>query len=629
MSLRRSGILAACLTLPLLPAALGLLDPTAAGGALLALAVLLAWLLTGRVSSSGLRGHGWLLASLAVSVLSLLPILLQEELSCDGGAVPISPWLPLGALSSRLPLLSAWLLSLLVAAAQPRDRVGALKIGAGVATAASLPAFGAMCGLLSPSFSAGLFAHSNAAVELLVPLLLAIGALQAGQRLGKAWTTPLLLCSFIAGLQGTLAARGSMLLGSLLVGRLAPRRPLLWLAPLVLFFAGDFVGRSGSTVAPAGGKEPVAVSGPSVLPETAQVRQLLWQATASACVENPVGAGAGMFAPLYATFRTEAEHRLSTHGFTTPEEARPWTPHNEFLLAWFEGGWLGLLLLGIGLWRGLRDPARAAWTTPALVAFGFHLLVRSPVSDNPPALAVAAFLWGARASGAAAPTGRPIRFAVLATLAAAPAISQLVGECEVRRWIQNPNDTPIAALDRARAWRPWDARARILTATAVRMPSVEALPDRAQRLAEAVAEAAALDPFDIGMLTTAVATGTGPDRAQELAESLAPYHPTVRHNRMVQWRDAGEQLLERGRRELIEKPREARQLLLYGHLFRALASLRLAEEEPERAEHWKAESAAAFRSSVYYADQRRPQFERILSREEPPDEETLRALLQP
>ncbi len=459
------------------------------------------------------------------------------------------------------------------------------------------------------------------------------------------WFGALLPLAFLSGYFGLMASRLALPLGLGLVWK----RQRALLLPLCLLLAGQAAGELSRVLqAPP---HTVRDAGEAGLPPWASIRgrSLLYGAGLQHAASHPLGIGLGRFEGDYPYWRPLEEQRLSSSDYRNVATRRPKTPHNEVLLLLVELGWLGSALLGWGLWRLLRRADRARWTDPALAALLVYSLVRSPLSDNTPVLALAALLLAQRratgspipvrptdrpaspaaatpvAESAAARTNAhlvaPVALIGCALLALLPAPSQLVAEVQVARRVRFGLDQPAdpALLQSALTWRPWDSRAAgLLAVDRSHQPGAD--PDQ---IRQALDQALRHDPADLFALTklfkALMESGLEVPALRLLAqaEGFAPEHPAVRANRTLYIRAKADVYRMRGIEALRNGGNGSHTDMWLAQILRALAAARDGDVETAR----KAIQAAAI-----YSPGQRGRLERV-ARDPELNEAKVRALV--
>lgn len=506
-------------------------------GALLGLLVLaLALTFAGR-RLAAVPGTVLFLAALGAGLLPL---------ALDGSPPPV------GGLADRAALLSGWTLVLLAGSPATGVRRALPWVLAGCAAAS---AYGLVqilgwdpLGFRPEPHSPPVapFANSNVAAEVLAPLLVtwvAARRLPAGA-LARLWPVLGALMAFHVGFLGVTAARLSLPLGCALALRRDRGALRLVIALLLVFAAGEgtrFVLAEGSAEPAPAEAAAEAARAPAEPFATARVRWEMWRATVAHAFAAPLGVGLGRFEARYPEWRPSEELRLSSQNYADSAVPRPATPHNEAVLALSETGWLGLLLVGLALWRAWRGRPHAAWSAPGLLALAVHAMVRAPLSHDPAALALGALLLGAPDEDAAPTEDRKRRWVAgmalgLAALAAVAAPFQIGGELGMaRRFESEEPQARVAALRDSLRWRPWNSVAWVLLAADARAAAA-----RVEEREAALLEALRYDPANLAALTglfrlEAVELG---DEVHGLAwlrraETVAPRYPVVRGNRTL------------------------------------------------------------------------------------------------
>ena len=441
-------------------------------------------------------------------------------------------------------------------------------------------------------------AGTNHAAELLLLALVSAAAWPAPGRGRWLWLAAL-PAAFHAGLLGVTAFRIGLPLGLAGAGWRDRGRVL----PAALILVAAAAGEAGGAL--AGGQAEPAADAVAAVPEVAatsssEIRWLTHLDVVGKALRTPLGVGLGRFETDYPLWRSAETLRAASHGYTTPETPVHKDPHDEPLLLLIECGWLGGLMALAGLVVLLRRPDRQPWCSAPLLALAVPVLVRAPLSDNPPALAFAAMLAGAvvlrsrppadaAAPGAASPPeaapGPPAPFLPrlglpsLALLAALAAPAQIGGEAAVASHFRAPGGS---ALQAAVQWRPWDSRAWDFLA--VQQAAAGAGLDEVRRTLQ---QALRHDPGDLfaldSLFTLELEAGRYPEALDALAraEQAAPGHPAVTDKRA--WM-----------RERL--PAEVVRQVAAGDFLRALNSLTEAEGlAPE------APAVVAARTSLYRA----------------------------
>jgi hypothetical protein len=452
------------------------------------------------------------------------------------------------------------------------------------------------------------------------------------------WLLLLGPAALLAGYFDLLAARLAIVSGlALLVWK--QRTKLLPALLLLSLFAGGELIRSVS-------KPPFAVRDPGESGLQAwsslEGRALMYEACAIKSTQTPFGIGFGRFERDYPGWRPLEEQRLSSSNYENITSRRPKTPHNEPLLVLVEFGWLGFLFLTFAVVKLLRLPGRNSWTYPALLALAIHVLVRSPLSDNGPLLALAVLLlssWNEESSGFSRNgTSRIQRFDFLsrlpanirslgrrvlpiscAALALLPAPSQFFGELAVAKRLPLDEQKKPSVLEAAVKWRPWDSRAWGLLAADYSRSS-----DQLEMVPTALVEALRFDPSDLFALNAyfKLEMNRGNEETAlaflAVAEFYSPDHPALRANRTLYLRSKSNFHRLNGIELLGAKAQGAAEELRLAQLLMAMAEIR--DQNPEKAKK-------ALRAAATYSAEHRALIERM-SRDTELSEKKLYALLQ-
>jgi hypothetical protein len=544
-----------------------------------------------------------------------------------------------GGLADRALWLSAGAV-LVLAASFRRELDGAWQgIFVGIAASAwlavlqllGLDLFGLLPAPDSPA--TGVFSNRPQAAEMWSVFLVAALAWRPPKQ-AASWLGLLAPAALMAGYLDSTAARLALLVG---LGLLAwqHRDRLVPVAVVASLFLGGELVRVVS--APAFTTQEAGEAGFQPWAST-QGRSVMYQAMLAKTASSPLGMGLGRFETDYPEWRPLEEQRMSASNYENISSRRPKTPHSEPLLFLLEFGWFGSLLMAAGLIALMRDPCRARWTNPALAALAVHLLVRSPLSDNGPVLAFSVLLLAARRSEPSAEASeskalggawlRGLRtrvspWAVAASLAvvgALPAPSQIVGELAVAARLPLDQAQPASVLERAVAWRPWDARALGIlsvdrsreeepTLDGVRSPLLQALRYDSTDLF-ALNQLFILDTKrgegDLGLFWLM------------RAEQLSPEHPAVRTNRTLLQHELAEFHRIAGTRMLAEQTPGAHQHLLLAQLWLAMREIRDANQS---------KAAKALRAASVYSQANRALLERV-ARDPELNESMVRAVVE-
>ncbi|MAW61263.1 MAG: hypothetical protein CMJ94_10560 [Planctomycetes bacterium] len=577
----------------------------------------------------GLRTLPGLKLWLGAAVVALLALLFQDRAWSE----------VVSGLADRAVWLSAGAVLLVAAHARKEDAGRALHfVFVGIA-AISYLALVQWLGLdllgLKPAPNApptAFLSNRPQAAELLSVFILAwLGSRQ----FATPAATLLLLgpAALMTGFYDSNAARLALLAG---LGWLCWRERERLLVPAALVLGCFVIGETARVVIPP----PFATQeqGEAGLKPWASVegRSHLYAASLAQAASSPLGMGFGRFEVDYPEWRPLAEQRLSASDYQNVATRRPKTPHSEPLLILLEFGWLGAALMAAGLWRLLRDPQRARWTDAALIGLGIHALVRSPLSDHGPLLALGILLLAARRDPGSAPlaasaarsgksgSGRlPTAWALAALVAAAaalPAPRQIGGELYVAQRLPLDVEKPASIMEKAVAWRPWDARALgILSVDRSREPDPQL-----ERVRGPLLEALRHDPSDLFALNQLFILDT--KRGQSdlgliwlmRSEQIAPEHPAVRTNRTLLQREVADFHRISGTQMLAEQLPGAHQHLLLSQLWTAMAEMR--EGEVLKAQK-------ALRAAAVYSQSDRALLERV-ARDPELSEQKVRATLE-
>lgn len=623
-----SLLLAAWALVPLFAYGPRVLDDSRLDGGLMALVaaatVAAVWPDRGRLRAP--RGSLLLLAGLG---LGLLPLIGTPWAQVVGGLADRAPWLAAGAVlvvatHRKVDLERAWTAVLLG---------GALASAVALLQLIGLDLFGLKS--LPESPPTGFWSNRPQAVEWMT-LLVLVGAARLplprgagpGPRPALRWLLLLGPAALLCGYLDVTAARLALPAGLAWLAWRARERLAPALALLLLFAGGELVRVAAP---PPFATRDVGEAGVGPWAST-EGRAWMYGAGIAKAAHTPLGIGLGRFERDYPEWRPAEERRMSASDYENVATRRPKTPHSEPLLLLLELGWLGALLVAAGLLRLLRDPARARWTNPALLALGVFALVRAPLSDGGPALALAVLLLAARRRDAIAEAMAETRpggsrlpalawpsCAALAVLAVLPAPAQLVGEWTVARRIPLDEEKPPALLETAVAWRPWDSRAwNLLAVDRSRQPDAEP-----EAIVAALEQSLRHDPTDLYALTARFKVEMERGRETEAlallgrAEQIAPQHPAVRGNRTAYMRVLADAHRLRGLELLEQQNAAARPHMERAQLWRAMAAIRDGDTRT---------AAKALRAAAVYAASQQGLIERVANDPEL-DEARVRALL--
>lgn len=621
------ALLAAWVLAPLFAYGPRVLDDTRLDGGVLALIglglVCAAW-----PRRQELRAPQGSLAWLAGILFALLILFVQDRGWTEllGGLADRALWLSAGAVlvlaaNFRKELESAW-----------------KGIFVGIAAAAwfavlqllGLDWFGLLPAPDAPATA--VFSNRPQAAEMWSVFLVAALAWQPPKH-AASWLGMLAPAALMAGYLDATAARLALLVGLGLLVWQHRERLLPAVVVASLFLSGELV---RVISAPAFTTQEAGEAGLQPWAST-KGRSVMYQAMLAKAARSPLGMGLGRFETDYPEWRPLEEQRMSASNYENISSRRPKTPHSEPLLFLLEFGWLGSILMAVGLFGLLRDPSRARWTNPALAALAVHVLVRSPLSDNGPLLAFAVLLLAARQSelsGAAVDGPERGRFlaglrtkvspwavaAGLTVVGALPAPSQIVGELTVASRLPLDQPQPAAVLERAVAWRPWDARALgILSVDRSREdePTLEGV--RGPLL-----QALRYDSTDLFALNQLFILDTKRGQGDlglfwlMRAEQLSPEHPAVQINRTLLQREVAEFHRIAGTKMLAEQAPGAHNHLLLAQLWLAMKEIR--EANPLQA-------AKALRAASVYSPTDRGLLERV-ARDPELSESKVRAVVE-
>lgn len=408
----------------------------------------------------------------AATLLGILPLVLMASESYG--------WAPsLAGLADRAPLLSAWVFFCALASWPQFDKQWLLRTLLVVGAAASLYAIPQAFGWNPPgwepllSFPSFPYAGIIHAVEVVLPLLLlALAALPLLRQSPRLWLFTVAPMAFHVGLIGSNAGRLGLLAGGAVLFRAMPARRAGLAIAVTLVVLGELSRSLSGAVGHHTG---------DIFATTERIRPSMYADGLQHAATTPLGIGVGKFQTDFPEWRSEETSRILSHDWSIVEHRTPKTIHSEPLLALLEFGWLGTALLLAGLWRlwRLRQSGQRSEaifdTTPAWLALLVSAAIRSPFTDNPVALALAALLLGldlqnalaARAQVQAMPMPKwraalpMVAVLGLATIACRPAWSQWRGEQLLVAAIQDEdrfNEHLIAATEA----RPWDTQSWVL-----------------------------------------------------------------------------------------------------------------------------------------------------------------------
>ncbi len=389
-------------------------------------------------------------------------------------------WAPsLGGLADRAPLLSAWVLVCALVSWPRLDKQWLVRALVVVGAAASLYALPQAFGWNPPGWQAMTrvpsfpYAGIIHAVEVVLPLLLlALAALPTLQQAPRLWLCTVVPLALHVGVIGSNAGRLGLVAGGLVLLRAVPARR----AGLAIAVTLVMVGELSRALGGASG-----LNTGDLFPTSTALRPSMYSDAIQHAATTPLGIGIGRFQTSFPAWRSEETSRILSNDWTISVQRTPKTIHSEPLMVWLEFGWLGTALLLVGLWRVWKQRQSGAHadaifdTTPAWFALLVSAAVRSPFTDNPVALALAALLLGldlraARATQPAAACATPQRWRLavssavvlgIAVLAAPPAWAQWRGEQLLVATLRDEdhlNENLLAATE----VRPWDTQSWVL-----------------------------------------------------------------------------------------------------------------------------------------------------------------------
>ncbi|MFK5954965.1 MAG: tetratricopeptide repeat protein [Planctomycetota bacterium] len=446
-------------------------------------------------------------------------------------------WAPsLGGLADRAPLLAAWVFAAAAATWQDlsaRRLALPLLFGGGIAALLGIvQAFGwdppGYDSLLSirPAYP---FAGPSHAIEVQLPLLL-LGLVFLPKDLRERRIFWLLLAPIAlqVGYLGSNAGRLGLIAACawMILRQRAHRLPII--SALVLVVCGElmrsFLG--GASILP-----------PDSAPRGVSVRKEIYLASSGHILTTPLGIGIGRFESDYPEWRPEEEARLTSGNWADTSNRIPKTPHQEFLLTGLELGWVGSLLLAVALLRLARGRRETGGTEAVWIGLGVLAMLRSPFSDNPAALGIAALLLGSDLRTLAPQIhfrGMSLLPLGLGILAVTPAWAQLRGEQHVAAAVQDQEflEKHLTAAVEA---RPWDNRSLVL------LGSFYFANQEFDAARNCFDRALVYNPTDLAALTAYIKVEMfAPDGDEVLmlrllarGEEFAPFHPSVKQARIL------------------------------------------------------------------------------------------------
>lgn len=480
--------------------------------------------------------------------LTLLPgsFLVVGALVC--GLIPLmllagenTGWAPsLGGLADRAPLLAAWVLAAAAATwkeLSARSLALPLLFGGGIAALLGLvQAFGwdppGYDSLLSvrPAYP---FAGPSHAIEVQLPLLL-LGLVFLPKDLQQRRLFWIAMAPIAAqvGYLGSNAGRLALLAGAawMLLRQRAARLPILTVFVLVVCgeLARTLLG--GASILP-----------PDSAPRGVSVRSEIYLASAGHILTHPMGMGIGQFESNYPEWRSGEEARLTSGNWADTSHRIPKTPHQEVLLTGLELGWAGGLLLAVALLRLARGRRETGGTEAIWIGIGVMAMLRSPFSDNPAGLGIAALLLGSDLRTWVPALQRPgfsLLPLALGIVAATPAWAQLRGEHHVAAAVAD-QEKLVEHLNDAIEVRPWDNRSLVL------LGSYYFASQDFHAARNCFDRALVHNPTDLAALTAYIKVEMfAPDGDEVLmlrllarGEEFAPFHPSVKQARIL-WLDS-------------------------------------------------------------------------------------------
>lgn len=408
----------------------------------------------------------------AAALLGILPLMLMATESYG--------WAPsLAGLADRAPLLSAWAFFCALASWPQFDKQWLLRLLVVLGAAASLYAIPQAFGWLPPGWEAlstfPSFPYPGIihAVEVVLPLLLlSLTALPLLRQSPKLWLFTVVPMAFHVGLIGSNAGRLGLIISGIVLFRAIPARRTGLSIAIALVVIGELSRALSGSIGHHTG---------DILATSERIRPSMYADGLQHAAITPLGIGVGRFQTDFPEWRSEETSRILSNDWSIGEHRTPKTIHSEPLLALLEFGWLGAAFLFAGLWRLWRlrqagERSEAIFdTTPAWLALFLSAGVRSPFTDNPVSLALAALLLGLDLQQALATRSLAPAIAVakwraalpaiavlgLATVACRPAWAQWRGEQLLAAAIQEEsrfNEHMIAATEA----RPWDTQSWVL-----------------------------------------------------------------------------------------------------------------------------------------------------------------------
>lgn len=462
-------------------------------------------------------------------------------------------WAPtLGGLADRAPLLAG---IALVAAVATWKQLSARALLLPLLAAGAIAAVLGWCQALGwnpPGYDSDLaikptypFAGPTHALEFQLPLLLlGLAFLPRNPRAQKLSWIALAPMALQVGYLSSNAGRLALLAGLSVLFLRDQSRRIPALTALILVVCGEL----SRALLGGGGEAPDS----DVIPRGFTVRKELYLTGAGHFFTHPLGIGIGQFESDYPEWRSEAEATLTSNNWADTSHRIPKTPHEDYLLAGLELGWIGFLLLGLAARQTylarragaqeLQEAEDSGTTTAFWIGLGTLALFRSPISDNAASLGLAALVLGSelrafRPTHLKAAAFGPVLPALLGLIAVTPAWAQWRGEAHAAAAIQDQENLEQHLTDAVNV-RPWDNRSLVLLGS-FNLASTNPRWDVARDCFDL---ALVHHPTDLAALTAYIKVEMyAPDGDENLmlrllarGEQFAPFHPSVIDAR-VQW----------------------------------------------------------------------------------------------